>query len=528
MEPSTGGARDRRSWAWATVPLVLASFAGSAAFLPPPRTGDRPAELQAASDTLTRSDLLDRWARSYRPGRSGDVMLVPAQGEILTDQDPDYRYMHGSPWSYDARVPMILAGEGRVRPGSRSRAASHEDLGATVAALLGLPPPPGADGRVLDAFLRSDDAAALPEPGPPRIVAVLLLDAFRADYLQRYADSLPALRRLRSEGAAFPGRVSYLPTATAVAHSTFSAAATPSRHGITGNTLYDRRSGAAANAYDGASPRNFLGLGLADRWQAETAGRSVVAVQGGTYYPAVALAGKGACVAGGRRHRVGFYDAGTGRWRTNSRCYRLPPGLTALRAAEGWAEAGGRWLGHDVANPDDFRRSALFARFEGRASRRVLEELAFGRDDVADLLLLNWKAGDYVGHAYGPDAPETLATLAEVDRQVGLLVDALDDAAGPRGWVLAVTADHGMPADLPESRERRRYADVLRAVDGRFDPDGPGVALHLGGADLQLFVDRERLRELGVGVDEVADFVEGLPWVRAAFSEAEVGARARR
>lgn len=507
---------------------VLGLAACGAVSAPAAGSGGVPTQPAAQPDSLTRSALLGRWARSYLPGRSGDVMLVPVEGAILTDEDPDYRYMHGSPWAYDARVPMILAGGRWIRPGSHAGAASHEDLGATIASLLGLPLPSGADGRVLEAALPPGGADASREGERPRIVAVLFLDAFRADYLDRYADSLPELRGLRDRGASLRGRVSYLPTATAVAHSSFSAAATPSRHGVTANTLFDRRTGRAANAYVGGSPRNFLGLGLADRWQGRTHGRAVVATQGGTYYPAVALAGKGACVSGGWRHNVAFYDAGAGRWRTNPECYRLPPGLAVPRASVAWEDAGGRWLGRDVADADEFRRSALFARFEGRASRGILEDLPFGADGITDLLLLNWKAGDYVGHAYGPDAPETRATLAELDRQVGLLVEALEEVAGPGGYVLAVTADHGMPPEPTEVRERRRYDDVRRAVDLRFDPDGPGVFRHLGGADLQLFLDRERLRALGAGVDDVARFLEDLPWIRAAFAEDEVRARAGR
>ena len=45
------------------------------------------------------------FARGYFPGRSGQVFVVPKQGWFVTSRDPLYRFMHGSPWDYDTRIP---------------------------------------------------------------------------------------------------------------------------------------------------------------------------------------------------------------------------------------------------------------------------------------------------------------------------------------------------------------------------------------------------------------------------------------
>ena len=53
------------------------------------------------------------FARAYYPGRSGQIAVVPKEGEFITRRGTDF--MHGSPWDYDVRIPS--AGEG---PGPRA------------------------------------------------------------------------------------------------------------------------------------------------------------------------------------------------------------------------------------------------------------------------------------------------------------------------------------------------------------------------------------------------------------------------
>jgi hypothetical protein len=111
-----------------------------------------PLGARAQTDERPRDDpFLEMWARSFYPGRSGDIMLVPREGDILTSEtDP---FMHGSPWGYDTQVPMILYGPGRIRSGRYAATASHQDLGATLISILGLINRPEATGHVLETTL---------------------------------------------------------------------------------------------------------------------------------------------------------------------------------------------------------------------------------------------------------------------------------------------------------------------------------------------------------------------------------------
>ncbi|HEY7817123.1 MAG TPA: hypothetical protein VIG29_02815, partial [Vicinamibacteria bacterium] len=49
-----------------------------------------------------RESFLEMFARSYVPGRSGQIFLVAEKGNFfLARPDDVYRFMHGSPWDYD-------------------------------------------------------------------------------------------------------------------------------------------------------------------------------------------------------------------------------------------------------------------------------------------------------------------------------------------------------------------------------------------------------------------------------------------
>jgi len=443
-------------------------------------------------------------------------MLVPREGDILTSEtDP---FMHGSPWGYDTEVPMILYGPGRIRSGRYAATASQQDLGATLAAILGLTRRPEATGRALEAVL-------LPASSPPKVVAVFVLDAFRYDFLERYADRLPHLVSMREGGASFEGRVTVLPTATAVSHATLSTATDPRIHGITGNRVYDPGSGRRVDPFEGASPRNFMALTVADRWGTATAGRAVIASLGGRDYPATALAGHGRCLVGGRSMVLAYLSSRTGTWSSNPECFRLPEYMAGLGSTDAVARI--YQLLQAGASPKDPTAALMateLAGFEGAGVQALLRGEPFGVDSITDLLLVNLKVADHVGHAFGPFSGAEQAAVAELDRQVGEILAILEEKAGLEGYVVAITSDHGMP-DEPVGPDRRHtHAELIGEIDRHFDPDGRGVVLALGGADSQIYLDHERLAELELSTAAVAAHLETLPFIHAAYTADEVEA----
>ena len=279
---------------------------GSAA----PRTGrTEPADAAALA---ARQRFLDMFARAYFPGRTGQLLIVPREGDFITRPDPDVAYMHGSPWAYDVSIPLMLAGPA-VRAGLYSMPVVQQDVAPTLAAALGVSMPPTATGRVLP-VLR-------PGLARPRVVFVLVLDGMRRDYFDRYADVMPTLSALRQRAAWFSqAEVNVLPTNTAVGHSTIATGTDPCIHGVTVNNIYDRVHRRRQDLFAGMMPQALMALTLADVWQLATSGRAIVLAQGSIDRAATPLAGHGACQPNGAPVVLVSYDEADG-------CLALEPGL---------------------------------------------------------------------------------------------------------------------------------------------------------------------------------------------------------
>jgi len=457
------------------------------------------------------------FARGYFPGRSGQIFLIPREGDVITDRDPLYAFMHGSPWDYDVHIPLLLHGTPFVKAGTYNTPAVQQDLARTLAAIMGATAPPTMTGRVL--------SEAIETGARPRVVVLLVLDAMRADYFDTYAKEMPTITRLKREGAWFSNtRINYLPTLTSVGHATIGTGADPRFHGLAANNLYNRVTGKPQPAYAGLDPRELMALTLADVWNLETDGQAIIVGQGGAIRAAAGLVGRGACLVNGRTVIAASYNASNAGWETNPQCYRLPEYLNAINGKTYWTEAGGTWMGHDVANPNAFRASSLFQRFEGDALLAVANHEAFGADEITDLLMVNMKGPDYVAHAYGPDAAETREEMVELDRQVTRLLDALGKKAGPNGLLVAITADHGMPRE-PAAGRRHYIDDIAKRIEERFDPAEKKLVAYYGdAANNQVYLDLRRLGALKLSLSDIAAMLAREPYLTAVFTEDDVRA----
>ena len=100
-----------------------------------------------------------RVLRGFNAQRSGDLEIILEPYWIRQAQGTT----HGTPYNYDAHIPLILMGRG-VAPGEYSNQAALNDLAPTLATLLAIEIPAGSSGRVLSEALRP--AAPAPTPAP--------------------------------------------------------------------------------------------------------------------------------------------------------------------------------------------------------------------------------------------------------------------------------------------------------------------------------------------------------------------------
>jgi predicted AlkP superfamily pyrophosphatase or phosphodiesterase len=102
------------------------------------------AQLLRGATSMT--DPIERRAlHGFYPPRSGDVVIVAEPFKYLGDT---ITATHGTPYTYDTNVPLMLMGAG-ITPGRYYEAASPADIAPTLCALMGLTAPASATGRVL-------------------------------------------------------------------------------------------------------------------------------------------------------------------------------------------------------------------------------------------------------------------------------------------------------------------------------------------------------------------------------------------
>jgi hypothetical protein len=102
---------------------------------------------------LVAGDALDTpawsvWRRGFFAGRSPDLLVITKPYWVWAADGTG----HGSAWLYDRSVPLIFWGPSIAR--GTAVGAEPIDVAVTLADLLSLPPPAGAEGRVLSLSTR--------------------------------------------------------------------------------------------------------------------------------------------------------------------------------------------------------------------------------------------------------------------------------------------------------------------------------------------------------------------------------------
>jgi predicted AlkP superfamily pyrophosphatase or phosphodiesterase len=320
-------------------------------------------------------------------------------------------------------------------------------------------------------------AAAKPAASrTPKLVLAIVIDQFRYDYLTRFkADYTSGLKRLMDQGAFFTNAYyEHVPTVTAVGHSTFLSGASPATSGIMANDWYDRLARKRVTSVTpldttdkgprlvgapgmGSTPERMLQSTIGDELKISGKGGKVIGVS---------IKDRSAILPVGRMADAAYwFDDATGNFVSSSYFFptnELPAWVSELNKTKpGDKFAGLEWMGHKTPpGPGRPLYSELAYMPWGneliqRITLRALAAEKLGMSEKIDLLAVSYSSNDYVGHRYGPDAPEVRDMAIRVDKMIGELLTAAETQVGA-GRVLAVlTADHGV-APMPETNVKRK------------------------------------------------------------------------
>ena len=374
-----------------------------------------------------------------------------------------------------------------------------------------------------------------PDPDRPRLMVLLVVDQMRRDYVERFQASWTGgLRRLIDDGAVYANATyPYLATWTCSGHATIATGSYPAVHGVIQNVWFDRALGRSvacaadpdvpvvgygvprAGGAGGVSPRQLLTPTLGESLRAQIPGARTAALSLKDR-SAVMLAGHEADVViwfdnGSRgwatstayadaplpfladfiaRNPINRQDGDVWRQRLAPSLYLTPDDGAGEDPPEGWTTRFPHVLddlsqGIDAPFYERWRESPASDAYLERMAEATIAGLALGERQVPDLLAVSFSALDNVGHDFGPDSQEVQDVLAHLDDTIGLLLGFLDERIGPNGYVVALTADHGVQS-IPEQAASRgldagriSVADAQDAVEaalGLVVGPGPHVA----------------------------------------------------
>lgn len=111
-------------------------------------------KMQILEGRIAANDIAAHLARAVYPSISSDLIVLPEQMYLQSPMPDDHATSHGTPYAYDAHVPLLLCAPGLVRPGIYTDPVSPADIAPTLSLLLGIELPSGCDGRPLSAALR--------------------------------------------------------------------------------------------------------------------------------------------------------------------------------------------------------------------------------------------------------------------------------------------------------------------------------------------------------------------------------------
>ncbi len=397
---------------------------------------------------------LVRIARGYMEERSPDLTLVPRAPNFFGSFDAN---SHSGPWDYVQRVPIVFYGpgfikaQGEIDPG---REVDTTDIAPTLAELVGMEWPADRPSEPLT-------EALVPEaerPNRPRLVVTVVWDGGGRNVLQQWPDAWPNLKKMIGGGTSFTNAVvGSNPSVTPAVHANIGTGTFPDQHGIVDIPLKigDR----IAGSWDNYDPRYLITPTLADLYDQQEGNAAEIGMIAPHGWH-LGMLGHGAALEGGD-HDFAILSASGGVKVTNPDFYELPKYINQIEGFEEDVEtidrndgqADGRWLDNDVLGDDKLVHQTPAATiYQSRVIESLLTNESFGRDEIPDMLFTNFKQIDYVGHRYNMLQPEMRDVLHYTDRELGNLIDFLNEWVGEKQWVIALTADHGSTPDAEATK----------------------------------------------------------------------------
>ena len=443
--------------------------------------------------------------RGWVPGRAPDLVPIPRRPTYIGGPISP---VHTGPWDYLAHVPLVAYGPGVVpATGDVARPATMADVAPTIASLVGSdfdtpdgdPLPPLADGA----------------QRRPRLVVTIVWDGGGWNVLREHDGSWPFLERAMSRGVSYTRfDIGSSPTNTPPIHTTLGTGRFPRAHGVPGVKIR-MPGGGYVDPYEGHNASKVRVPSLADVYDRASGNRPQVGVVATVNWH-LGMMGHGAAFPGGDSDTsVLLNDEGYLFGDPSTYAFPAQPPVSWLaeetdRLDRSDGAANDRWNDDDLTDPAVRYSTPAYIRFQQRVLERTISDQGFGADQVPDLLFTNFKMIDDAGHQWGLTSEQVGANVRASDQALRRLTRFLDAEVGRGEWAVVVTADHGqMPRPEDSGDWPISPGQLTGDVDRAFDDNDNGVDLVWRTTAGGVFIDRAEAKVLGVGLQEIAEWLMG-------------------
>jgi Uncharacterized proteins of the AP superfamily len=389
----------------------------------------------------------------------------------------------------------------------------------------------------------------------PKLVVGIVVDQMRWDYLYRFYNKYEngGFKRLLNEGFACQNTMlNYIPSVTAIGHTTIFTGSVPSIHGIAGNDWIDDKTGKSVYCTDDPtensvgtdskagkmSPRKLLTTTITDELRIASNFQSKVV--------GVSLKDRASIIPAGHNPTGAFWlDDVTGRFITSTYYMKeLPAWVNTFNAskpienllANGWntllpiseytesTSDDVSWEGilkgaskpvfpYDVKKAYELDHGTLRQMPFGNTltlqfARAAIDGYKLGQEKNCDFLTINCASTDYSGHLVGPNAIEIEDVYLRLDRDLATFFSYLDQKIGKGNYLVFLTADHGaanaegflesnkMPTGLLSKGFDTAIGDMLKQ---KFGDDQLVTAVD----NFQVYFNKVRIDSLNLDFDKI-------------------------
>lgn len=326
----------------------------------------------------------------------------------------------------------------------------------------------------------------------PKLVVGLVVDQMRWDFLYRYYEKYgnDGFKRLLNQGYSLNNvHINYIPTYTAIGHTTIYTGTVPAIHGIAGNDWFDKTTG--KNVYctgdDSVTPVGTTSTKVGSHspknlWSTTIADELLLATNFQAKVVGVSLKDRASILPAGHNPTGAYwFDDTTGNFVTSSYYKNELPkwvnDFNSQKVGEQLVKNGWNTLlpiaQYTESSPDNspweglqgssktptFPYSNLAADYKAKKgdirstpfgntltlkiAEAAIKGEQLGADAITDFLAVNLASTDYAGHKFGPNSIEVQDVYLRLDRDLAEFFNYLDQSVGRDQYTVFLSADHG-------------------------------------------------------------------------------------